>query len=119
MKKFTIKARPETIQDQGRGLIELVHRRPDALDWFKALEQAHTRAIIGAIGELGSTGAIGARLEGYREAARAMVEQKLSDQMIAKMEDLERVSTRLGWIAVFVGLAAIGVAIVQLLVARA
>ena len=39
----------------------------------------------------------------YREAARSMVEYKLTERLIAKMEALERASTWLAWVAIIVG----------------
>ena len=77
------------------------------------------------LGGLGATGTHGARLEGLRESTRALIETRLAEQMVAKMEDLERVSTQLGRRALFVGwvgvvAAAVGVVatILSLMVQR-
>lgn len=83
-------------------------------DWFRAIEEADTRDLIHAIGAMGATGTIGVKYDALRDSARSMVEQKLTERMIEKMEALERVSTRLGRIGVFLALAAIAVAILQL-----
>lgn len=75
--------------------------------WYAAIEDADTRTLIAAMAALGTTGTTGARYEAFRDAARAMVEQKLTDQTIAEMRKLEKASTRLGWVAA--ALTAVGV----------
>ena len=93
--------------------------------WSAATEGASTPALIAVLGGLGATGTHGARLEGLRESTRALIETRLAEQMVAKMEDLERVSTQLGRRALFVGwvgvvAAAVGVVatILSLMVQR-
>jgi hypothetical protein len=83
--------------------------------WYAAIEQADTHTLIAVITAIGrGDEPLGSRGPGYREAARSMLEQKLTDRMIAKMEDLERASGRLGKIAIIVGaLIGIGAPVLQ------
>ena len=72
--------------------------------WFVELKAANTQKIVASMGALTSLDRhLGPGLHAFRDAARAMVEEKLADRMIAKMEALERVSERLGRRALFVG----------------
>ncbi len=92
-------------EKRGRQLVDWVKAAQwrDQNDWYAALEASDTRELIAAIGGLSGD----SRSESFREAAQAMVEQKLTDRMFEQMErlerrteQLERASCRLGWIAV-------------------
>jgi hypothetical protein len=82
------------------------HHHSEALTgkWFAALEEADIRSIIAVIGNLGAvaTGSTPTQIA-YREAARSMVELKLTDRMIEKMDSLERQAARLQWAAIGAG----------------
>ena len=80
---------------------------PGAAAWFTAIDAAESGALVAAIGGLGGTGAT--HTEPYREAARAMLEQKLAEAGIAQMARLEKASQRLGLFAVGAGVI-VGVA---------
>ena len=72
-------------------LLAIASNETAGVEWLGALEEADVRALIGAIGGLSAQGGItGARREAQREAARAMVELKLTEQMVHRMQQLER-----------------------------
>jgi hypothetical protein len=80
--------------DEGaKRLIALSRTHPDSLIWFRALEDSEPRQIIAAIGSMGTIGVNAGQYDAYRDAARAVVEMKLTDE-------LTRSSSRLacvGW----------------------
>lgn len=86
-------------------LIALAKRSTTQFDaWYALIEQADTHTLIATIGAIGrGDEPLGSRGTGYREAARAMLEQKLTDRMIEKMEKLDATTTRLSRAALFVG----------------
>jgi hypothetical protein len=101
---FTRPAAPSRADE----LIALATRSTTQFDaWHALIEQADTHTLIATIGAIGrGDEPLGSRGAGYREAARAMLDQKLTDRMIEKMEKLDTASTRLGRIGI--GLAVVG-----------
>ncbi len=84
------------------------------INWLRNLEEADPRVIMAAMVGLGFPGDRGVTPEAARDTARSMLELKLTERMIAKMEDLERASSRLGVIAIIVGaLIGIGAPLLQ------
>ena len=68
----------------------LMGERTDGKVWLAALEDADTSDIIAAISELGTVATSTTPTQiACREAARAMVEQRLTDRMIREMKRLE------------------------------
>jgi hypothetical protein len=72
--------------------------------WHSALTAASVPVIIFALGRMGATGTIGAKLHGRIQAARAMVDHKLTARAVRTMKRLEKTSTNVArqgvWVAV-------------------
>ena len=88
----------------GRQLMILATRYNDPQHpehWYASLKDADEHSLIAAIGAINES--IPGPVKAFREAARAMVDQKLTDRMVGKMEDLERASTVLAERALFIG----------------
>jgi len=105
--------------EDGKTLVRLAqklgpHGGPD---WFASLADAELAPIVAAIGGLSRPLDPLGHLDAFREAARAMVEQKLTERMVAKMEDLERVSTKLARGALWLAAAGVLFAAVQIVIA--
>lgn len=95
----------------GRALKRLVAHRPGSDAWFASLVAADERSIIAAIGGIeGVTGSA----EAYRDAARAMVEQKLAERTIREMRRLELVGIVLAVVGLLVAIPSAILAGVQL-----
>lgn len=88
---------------EGRTLVKVAEIGPGGDAWHACLSDADTDSIIAAIGGLVSPVDPHKHIDAYRDAGRAMVEQKLTERMVAKMEDLERASTTLAERALFIG----------------
>jgi len=90
-----------------RELLRIANTFPSGDEWLGALQEQSPRAIVGAIGGLDRNRVSGrVAVESFREAARAMVEVKLTEQMVERMEGLERAANRAAWVGV--GLTAVG-----------
>lgn len=101
--------RVDPLVDQAEGLVELATSSPTVAEWYRAMQELETRALIAAIAGLGTVQTLGPHFIAYREAARAMVEQRLTDEMLGRMEKLERAGFFVGVVGLM--LAAIQVAI--------
>ena len=93
----------------GRRLLSVARVRPGGDAWHACLAEADITSIIQVIGWLGEESA--PRMGAYRDAARAVLEQRLTARMAVRLDALERASRRLGWIAI----AALAIAFVELL----
>ena len=72
-------------------------------NWMHDLEEADLRAIIAAMVNLGFAAQDDTAPEAARDTARSMVELKLAERMIEKMEQLDATTARLSKAALFVG----------------
>jgi hypothetical protein len=87
------------IENRGRELLTFVASGFVSADWSRELEKSDPRAIIVAIGALNRNDQVH-----YREAARSMVEYKLTERMVATMKNFDRASGRLGWFGIGVAI---------------
>jgi hypothetical protein len=96
-------------------LVTLARSSPGGETWLAALEDADARAIIGAIGGLACHPKHESPLEiASREAARAMVEQKLTDQMICELKRLERIGIALAVVGLAIAIPGGVIAAIQI-----
>jgi hypothetical protein len=106
----------------GTALLDLINRHGSFDAWYAAIEDADEKSIIVAISGIGSNVPLDLITGSFREAARSMVELKLTDRMIDKMDRLEKASNRLAVVGIrlaVVGIvAAVVIAVVELFVAR-
>jgi hypothetical protein len=94
----------QQIQEAGHALrAQLLSPQGKDASWLQNLDEADPRAIIVAIAALGSSGATQSVQDAARDAARSMLELKLTERMIEKMEKLDATTTRLSRAALFVG----------------
>ena len=83
--------------------------------WYAALDAAPTQSIIASMGALGGPHPQqGPRLHAFRDAARAMVEQKVAERTSAEMRRLERIGVRLAVVGIFVAVPSAVIAGLQL-----
>jgi len=101
---------PEVVMNQGERLAaarQLAHQaaHPDTNleDWTIAISEAETESLIAALGGIAALVPSAERSEAFRDQVRLLVEQRLTDRMVAKMEDLERASARLARVGLGVG----------------
>lgn len=105
------------LQEEERGhrlaqfSLRMAHVGPE---WYAALENSTPREIIAAIGQMSSIDVNAPKVVACRDAARAMVEQKLTDRMLEQMGRLERPTARLERVGVLVGIAGLALAAAQL-----
>jgi len=99
----------------GQDLISLArdNHQVKTEDWFEALKTAPTIEIIYALSGLRffSTGHTPQELEALRDSARAMIEQKQTEKMVAQMQKLEDQAAKLQKIAIGVGAVGVFVAL--------
>ena len=103
----------------GRELVKLAQglaRSPGGTEqWYAALDAAPTQSIIASMGDLGLPHPdFGPRLHAFRDAARAMVEQKVAERTSAEMRRLERIGVRLAWVGICVAVPSAAIAGLQL-----
>jgi len=87
--------------------------------WLRLLEDADLRVIVMAIKGFGALGANPFAVEAAREAARSVLEIRLTDRLIERMEALETASTHLASVAIRVGKWGVVVGLLGVLVAIA
>jgi len=75
--------------------------------WFASIADADVSSIVSAIAGLGNPMVPSSYFDAYRDSARAMVEQKLPERMVAKMDAPEKDSSRLANVAIFVGVVGV------------
>jgi len=85
---------PGELEARVSELYGLAVKDPTASAWVGALSAAQPEALAGIISRLGSTGTTGARLEALREAARAVLEDRLTQRLIETTRSLEAAATR-------------------------
>ena len=91
--------------DKAAALVALASNlRPSVGEWYREMEKAETSTLVAALGGLGRED-----LVAFREAVRGMIDLRLTDRMIEKMDALERASNRLAIVGICVG-AVLGVA---------
>ncbi len=99
----------------GQALLDLARLlATDPSAWYTAIEDADTEEIIAAIGGLNQRHDPW-RYESFREAARAMVEQKIAERTIAEMRRLEKVGIALAVVGIFVAIPSAVIAAAQVL----
>ncbi len=92
-------------------------RGEDDRVWYEKLSRAKIPAIIFMLSGMGTTGTIGARLEGRRDAARAMVDFRLSERTVETMRRLENTSSELSREGIRVARRVAGVSVFMALLA--
>jgi len=96
-------------------LIIFAETAPGVDYWLLALEDADTPEIIAAIAGLGSVSTSSTPTQiAFREAARSMGEQRLSEKMVREMKRLERVGIALAVVGLLVAIPSCVIAINQL-----
>lgn len=99
------------------GIVRKVREQPEPKEWLKELALADPATIIAAIGELQSTGSRGARFEAFRDAASALVQQKVAAETIAAVDRLNKGTAKLAKVGIAVTAAGVLVAAAGLVVA--
>ena len=100
---------PREPREGGGQLLKVANREPPFDLWYACIDDADTRSLIAAIAGFGSyTTGMNPAKESLREAARSMVEQKLTDRMIEKMDRLEHASNRLAVVGIIVAVIIAG-----------
>lgn len=100
---------PDQIEAESQRLYAIAVKEPSASQWIAELLAADLHAVAAVISRLASTGTTGARLEGLRESARAILEARLADNLVSTTERLEQSATRLAVVALIATIV-IGVA---------
>ncbi len=83
-------------------------------EWAFACRDARPEIVAAALVSLAGTGTAGAQLEALRDAARVVVDAKLSASLIDAMEKLEGKATFVGVVGILVAVVGVFVAIAQL-----
>jgi hypothetical protein len=99
----------------GKDLFKFSLDTPGSDAWLSALDDADTRSIIAAISKLGTVATDRTPTQiAYREAARSMVEQKLTDRMISEMKRLERIGVYVAIVGLSIAIPGAVIAGIQL-----
>jgi hypothetical protein len=83
--------------------------------WIEVVKAADTIGeIAAAISQLGSTGSRGAHYDAYRDSARVIIEDRLTERLRSTMERLRAAAIRLCWVGIVLAVPTAIIAAVQL-----
>jgi len=98
----------ESLQTQIQTILNL-EQTPTNL--ISKLKETDTDTLYALISQTGATGTTGAKHEAIREKATAILQARLTDNLVTTMKKLNRTATILYWVgiivAVFIGVAQI------------
>jgi hypothetical protein len=106
----------EEIQAKAQALLDLHENRQKRENLWTAMQEADSPVLSALIAKLGRSGTVGAEDNAIRGAAVAILQMRMSENLIATMKTLNRSATILYWVGIgtafVIGVAGIGVAVV-------